>query len=56
MLYGYIMVVVCALNLQSITALFYGMPDYSTHQGSVVVTKRNEKMIHRCDYWLLCGM
>jgi len=56
MLYGFIMVVVCALTLQSITVLFYGMPDYSTHQGNVVVTECNEKTIYRCNYWLLCGM
>ena len=36
MLYGFIMDVVYTLTLQGIIVLFYGIPDYSTHQGNVV--------------------
>jgi hypothetical protein len=48
--------VVCALTLQSIVALFYGMPDYSTYQGNVVGMECSEKTIYRCNNWLLYGM
>jgi hypothetical protein len=44
----FIVDVVYALTLQSTTALFYGIPNYSTHQGKVVGTECNEKTIYRC--------
>jgi hypothetical protein len=48
--------VVYALTLQSIMALFYGIPDYSTHQGNGVGMVCIEKTIYHCNSWLLGGI